>query len=613
MIIINQATWGNWFSYGDENTLQLDDAKVTQITGTNGSGKSSIPVIIGEILYGKNALGKTKAKLSNRYIEGEPTWGIILFTKDDDDYLVNYARRSTLKLSLSKNGIDISSHTTSDTYKTLLSILGYDFKTFWGLIYQSSKEGLEFLTATDTNRKRFLIKLFNLEVYLHIHELFKTISTQKNTEIQVIKGKLSTIESWIKKNESEDLLPKAIKTVPIIETKDIDEIANLQVKLGNIQTDNKKINDNNTLKQILQDLDTTILTENIDTPQDLDNLNTECQKHKTAMAANNREISLLEAAADKIKELEGECPTCAQEIDESFQLSLLDEKETELAILNAANVQHDLLYLRFSTARTESATLVARQARRNKVEKELSDLLSQIDQDLTSEVAQDFKIQEQIDVLSTNLSQVQGSISVISKENLTIEAHNSRVIVIKDQLKEYKDQLNELQNTEAENDNISTKLNIIKKAFSTNGLLSYKLEHLSKDLEDQINIYLAELSKGRFQLNFTIAGEKLNVEIIDDGRSIGIEELSAGELARVNTSTLLAIRKLMAAISSAKINILFLDEITGVLDDEGKEVLIDILSSETELNTFLVSHEFTHPLIPQINIIKENKISRIEW
>ena len=68
----------------------------------------------------------------------------------------------------------------------------------------------------------------------------------------------------------------------------------------------------------------------------------------------------------------------------------------------------------------------------------------------------------------------------------------------------------------------------------------------------------------------------------------------------------------LAAISSAKINILFLDEIMGVLDDEGKEVLIDILGNETELNTFLVSHEFTHPLIPQINIIKENKISRIE-
>ena len=177
---------------------------------------------------------------------------------------------------------------------------------------------------------------------------------------------------------------------------------------------------------------------------------------------------------------------------------------------------------------------------------------------------------------------------------------------------EYKDSLKTISDTVVESEELQSNLEIIKKVFGTNGLVSYKIENLSKDLESQINQYLAELSKGRFQLCFTILGDKLNIEIIDDGSSITIEELSAGELARVNTATLLAIRKLMAAISSTKINILFLDEITGVLDEEGKEVLIDILTQETELNTFLVSHEFSHPLVPRISIIKENKISRIE-
>jgi DNA repair exonuclease SbcCD ATPase subunit len=609
---MQEVVWGNWFSYGDSNILQLDNGKVTQITGTNGSGKSSIPVIIGEILYGKNALGKTKAKLSNRYRPGEPIWGNILFQKDNDSYAVEYNRKSTLKLSLAKNGADISSHTASDTYKTLLDILGYDFKTFWGLIYQSSKEGLEFLTATDTNRKKFLIKLFNLDVYLHIHELFKTISTQKNTEIQVIKGKISTIEEWIKKNESEDLTIKVPNPIPIIDNKDIDEIGNLKAELGNIREDNKKINDNNTLKQILSNLDTSILTEDIPTPRDISKLQAECQTFRTYIAENNREISIIESSIKHIQGLEGICPTCSQEIDEEFQEKLLSDKEEELNILKNANIKNNDMYETLSELRTEAAELMSKKAKQEQVEKELSTLLSKIDQTLPAEVKVDSEIQDKIDILSEKLSSVQNDIREISTANLKIEAHNSKVIVIREQLNEYKNTFNTLLKESEESENENTKLGIIKKAFSTNGLLSYKLEHLSKDLEDQINIYLAELSKGRFQLNFSIAGEKLNVEIIDDGRSITIEELSAGELARVNTSTLLAIRKLMAAISSAKINILFLDEITGVLDDEGKEALIDILSSETELNTFLVSHEFTHPLIPQVNIIKENKISRIE-
>jgi ABC-type taurine transport system ATPase subunit len=68
----------------------------------------------------------------------------------------------------------------------------------------------------------------------------------------------------------------------------------------------------------------------------------------------------------------------------------------------------------------------------------------------------------------------------------------------------------------------------------------------------------------------------------------------------------------MSHLSKTKINILFLDEIMGVLDNFGKDKLIEILLSETELNTFLVSHEFTHPLLDKITIIKEDDISRID-
>lgn len=611
MITIQELNWGNWFSYGEPNRIILDSGKVTQIIGTNGSGKSSIPVIMGEILYGKNALGKTKSKLSNRYLN-KTTLGTIKFTKDGDEYLIDYKRKSTLKLLLNKNGIDISSHTTSDTYKTLADILGYDFKTFWGLIYQSSKEGLEFLTATDTNRKKFMINIFNLDVYLHIHELFKTISTQKNTEIQVIKGKLSTIQAWIEKNEAIDLTKKPLNPIPEISKKDIDEITNLKVELGNIREDNKKINDNNTLKQILENLDTSILNQQIYVPSNLDDLIQKGNEIQRDIATCNANIAIYKNNIDKISWLEGKCPTCAQPIEDAFKQQLLAYNKDLIDTYEKQIKRHNKEINVINVNKNEVISLMNKKAQQEQVQKELSTLLTQIDKTLPSEIKQEEDLQNKINELSSKISSLQAEIGHISKLNLEIEAHNSKVTVIKGQLKEYKEQLSELEATSAELDNASTKINIIKKAFSTNGLLSYKLEHLSKDLEDQINIYLAELSKGRFQLNFTIVGEKLNVEIIDDGSSITIEELSAGELARVNTATLLALRKLMAAISSAKINILFLDEIMGTLDDEGKEVLIDILLNEKELNTFLVSHEYTNPLIPQINIIKENKISRIE-
>ena len=79
-------------------------------------------------------------------------------------------------------------------------------------------------------------------------------------------------------------------------------------------------------------------------------------------------------------------------------------------------------------------------------------------------------------------------------------------------------------------------MQIYSKAFGTNGLLAYKIENLVKDLEELTNEYLAELSDGRFNLQFVVINDKLNVELDDDGKAVDILSLSAGELARVNTS-----------------------------------------------------------------------------
>jgi DNA repair exonuclease SbcCD ATPase subunit len=124
-------------------------------------------------------------------------------------------------------------------------------------------------------------------------------------------------------------------------------------------------------------------------------------------------------------------------------------------------------------------------------------------------------------------------------------------------------------------------------------------------------VYLAELSDGRFTLEFVVSNDKLNVQITDAGNVIDILALSSGELARVNTATLLAIRKLMSSISKSKINILFLDEVISVLDDAGKERLVEVLMRE-DLNNYLVSHGWSHPLLEKIEVVKSENISRLE-
>ena len=162
-----------------------------------------------------------------------------------------------------------------------------------------------------------------------------------------------------------------------------------------------------------------------------------------------------------------------------------------------------------------------------------------------------------------------------------------------------------------EAEELFNKLEILKKAFSTNGLLAYKIENLVKDLENTANDYLLELSDGRFGIEFIIEKDKLNVYIVDNGNTISISSLSSGELAKVNTATLLAIRKLMNSLSKTQLNVLFLDEVINVLDLPSREKLIEVLSKEDKLNIFLVSHEWTHPLLAKLQVKKTNEMSAI--
>jgi DNA repair exonuclease SbcCD ATPase subunit len=221
------------------------------------------------------------------------------------------------------------------------------------------------------------------------------------------------------------------------------------------------------------------------------------------------------------------------------------------------------------------------------------------------------ELETKLKELQDKVRSQQEEVARIEKQNQTASAHNAKIEVISEQTSEFEEQLSELLVGITDLEKKKSNLEILKKAFSTNGLIAYKIENLVKELEELVNEYLGELSDGRFTLEFVVTNDKLNVEITDNGNSVDILALSSGELARVNTATLIAIRRLMSSISSSQINVLFLDEVITVLDDVGREKLVEVLLAEDELNTYLVSHGWSHPLLEKVEVIKNNEISEI--
>ena len=596
MIILKTLRWDNCFSYGRDNILDLNDSNLTQLVGTNGMGKSSIPLIIEEVLFNKNSKGIKKQEIQNRFVNDGYSINLT-FQVDENDYEIDVSRKASIKCKLYKNGDDISSHTATNTYKTVQDLLGLDFKTFTQLVYQNTNTSLQFLTATDTNRKKFLIDLLKLEEYVEFFDIFKEAARDISFEVNNLNGKSDTIVKWLEENklESMDILP--ILNLPKFSESDEQQLQQLRHDFEKISENNKKIIDNNFIKDRLTEQEANehrlFKGEEISLTAMLQQLGTFSSKEAEA-----------QAHMDKIDTLEGQCPTCEQELDwnelEKLNLDYLNAKT------NAHNNQV-ILQEKIAEAKKHNKLCIIRDSQ----QREYEDLIRDWDNSLPSTILDGEDISSQIDELSSKIASVRNEIEGISASNLVAERHNTRISIIQEQSEGMETQLEEVVAALGKIEEQATHLEILKKAFSTNGLLAYKIENLVKDLEDLTNEYLAELSSGRFSLEFVVTNDKLNVEITDNSKVVDILALSSGELARVNTATLLAIRKLMSSISSSRINTLFLDEIISVLDDEGKEKLVEILLGE-ELNTYLVSHGWTHPLLSKIEVIKEDNISRLE-
>ena len=598
MITLQKLKWSNVFSYGPDNELDLSENGVTQIIGTNGMGKSSIPLIVEEALYNKNSKGIKKADIPNRYLADG--YKIELdFTKDAKTYKVTIDRKKSIKVALFEDGEDISSHTATNTYKTLQEIIGIDFKTFSQLVYQNPNTSLQFLTATDTNRKKFLIDLLHLDNYVKLFDLFKEEAKRVSANITSIQSKIDTIEKWLENNklESTEVL-ELLETS--IETEDDEQVlSSLRVELENISQKNKKILQNKKYKEMLDSIDINSITAiSANEKISYSELTAEVGGLKQTVAGAKQVLAKLEKLGDK-------CPTCEQSVDADFKQAMIDEERNKI---QQAKERNDEIQKQIAEIKENN---LAYEQKING-QREWEQLYGRIDSELPDEILDREELEQSFRDTQGRIQAAKAKLQEVIAENDKRTKHNTRISIIQEQTEEFMGQLEEASALLSEESEISSNLETLKKAFSTNGLLAYKIENLVKELEELTNYYLAELSDGRFTLEFAINNDKLNVNVTDNGNVVDILALSSGEQARVNTSTLLAIRKLMSSISKSRINVLFLDEVISVLDEVGKEKLVEILIKEENLNSYLVSHQWQHPLLSKIEVVKEDNVSRLE-
>ena len=639
------------FSYGKGNSIDFTENKVTLVDGQVGAGKSSIPTILEELLYNKNSRDFKKTEILNNRLDSKYYSGTVTFKINSDSYFLSKEVKTSAKVTLLKNGVDISGHTATTTYKLLEEIIGLDFTTFSKLVYQSVKSQMDFLSATDAKRKEFLVGLMNLEQYKVIEDKIKEDKKSLDNELASIDGSIKVLETQIKKFIDKQLLVEKDLPTLIDLTLAKDRVVELQNQLAILTSErnecatrlsnyNKQVSEvqsrisKNTLAirkhseelekqcKLLEQLQQNDLPQPLPyDPLDLQKVTRELTEKQTLMSEAKKRYDHFRQDASKTS-----CHVCGSSLDKqtSYNAALLAKDEYQLLKPQVEELEKEKLRLvnlqqhhRGYDSWVTQLDIAEKAIDKLKTDDNFKTIVEQLktDDQLLEELISNKPEEVFIDdkPLVTEQINLQQMISATEKEYRDIELYNASVKPTNDSILDSRrknlEMINELNLLVENRQSLSQQVNdlaILQKSIKD--LVSYKIESEIKIFETYINSFLTELSNGKFALSFELLESKLSVIIYNNGITTSINTLSSGESTLVNLSTLFAIRKIMLATNP--LDLLFLDEVVSVLRASDKDNLVSVLLKQ-DWNTLLVSHDYNNPECKTIYIEKENDISRI--
>ena len=164
----------------------------------------------------------------------------------------------------------------------------------------------------------------------------------------------------------------------------------------------------------------------------------------------------------------------------------------------------------------------------------------------------------------------------------------------------------------------------LRRAFGKNGVQAMLIESAIPDIEREANHLLARMTAGRMHVRFetqrdTKAGktiETLDIHITDDLGTRSYETYSGGERYRINFAIRIALSKLLARRAGAQLQMLVIDEGFGTQDAEGRERLVEAITSIQDdfARILVITHieELKDAFPARINVTKTASGSTIE-
>jgi len=546
MIIFEKVRWKNFLSTGNQFTeIQLSESQSTMIVGTNGAGKSTILDALCFSLYGKSFRKIKKDQLINTTNEKGAVVEIEFNVNKVDWKIERGIKPNTFKIW--RNGEELDQKASAiDQQKWLeQNVLKMNYKSFTQIVILGSSSFVPFMQLPATSRREVVEDLLDIKIFSSMNVLIKD-------KIRSLKEGIRTLE--LKKESLNDKVRMQKNFIDELETRSQDDIKQKEFKIGELlNEENDVMNGNENLNQKLVTLQ--------------EELNEYSDSGKKLREFGNIKGKLSQRISTLVKDHKffndnTVCPTCDQDIEDSFRLNRIERSQTKAKELQKGY--------------EELLVAIKDEENRESHFKSLSGEISKVLNGITSNNSQITSCQRQVKSIESEIQTLTKQLEDRNTEHEKLEQFRETLQTTYEELAVKREDISYYDFT----------YNLLKDGGVKTKIIKKYLPLINK----QVNKYLQKME---FYINFTLDEEFNETVQSPIHEDFSYSSFSEGEKMRIDLALLFTWREVARYKNSVNTNLLIMDEVfDSSLDGFGTDEFLKIIRYEIQdANIFVISHK----------------------
>ena len=546
MITFQKIRYKNFLSSGNQFTeINFQKHHTNLVIGTNGAGKSTMLDALTFVLFNKPYRKINKPQLVNATNERDCLVEIE-FQINSRQYLVRRGIKPSV-FDIVVNGVEMHREADDRAMQRVLedNILKVNYKSFTQIVILGSSTFVPFMQLTTANRREVIEDLLDIRIFSLMNNL--------------LKDKIRTQKDQVK---SLDLKKETLKDKMKMQQEFIDELENRGNE--NIKSNKKKITKlDEEVTGYMQENET--IDEKVSTLQEKMTGITDAGSKLVKLNNLKGKLSQKVSAITKEHKFFTEntvCPTCTQDIEESFRLNKIEDAQNTAKELRNGYaeleqaIESEQERERQFNALSQEITKLTHGISQNNTrislnQRQIRDLEHEI-QTIAEKLANRNTEHEKLDEFKSNLQQ---TIEYLADKKQEIVYHDFAYSLLKD-------------------DGVKTK--IIKKYLPF--------------INQQVNRYLQMMD---FYINFHLDEEFKETVKSPIHEDFSYSSFSEGEKMRIDLALLFTWREVARVKNSVNTNLLIMDEVfDSSLDGFGTDEFLKIIRYVVkDANIFVISHK----------------------